>query len=403
MDILFQNKKISDKLSIDNNLRNFRLKIIIAMIGGTLLFTVIVCGIIEFADGAAMLLLGITLALIVGISLCLFVKHIFAEIFVVYNSYNKTKLEELRRIKHEHKSKTELLLVRDKQLSEMNARLMKSSQDLETGTKMLIKKDRELVLANQKLIHVDELKSDFITTIAHQLRTPLSGIKWILSMLSKGEFGAVSEDEKKYLLKAYDSNNRMILLVNELLEIDRLENDKINYLFAEIDLFRIIDTLIDEFSVEIKLRRIEIIVKGRENPFKVIADEQGVRSVVQNLLDNAIKYTVDAGTILITIQKDENFAKFSIKDSGIGIPLEAFEKIFTLFYRAPNATQAIADGSGAGLYLSKKIVNKHGGKIWFESEEGKGSTFYFTIPLNLKTTNMRTHSLSSLNLENPYF
>lgn len=389
MDILFQNKKISDKLSFDNSLRNFRLKIIFAMTGGVLLFTVIMCGIIKFANGGAMLLLGIILALIVGTSLCLFVKHIFAEIFVVYNNHNKTKLDELRRIKHEHKSKTELLFVRDKQLSEMNARLMRSSQDLETGTKMLIKKDRELVLANQKLIHVDEIKSDFITTIAHQLRTPLSGIKWILSMLSKGEFGAVSDDGKKYLLKAYDSNNRMILLVNELLEIDRLENDKINYVFTETDLFRIIDTLIAEFSVEIKLRGIEIIVRGGENPFKVIADEQGIRSVAQNLLDNAIKYTVDAGTILITIQKDENFAKFSIKDSGIGIPSEAFEKIFTLFYRAPNATQAIADGSGAGLYLSKKIINKHGGKIWFESEEGKGSTFYFTIPLNLKTTNIR--------------
>lgn len=380
-----QNKKILERVSFPQVLAVFRAKIMIATAVAIALFIGVVFLVRSFDDGTfGASMEGILATIVIVVLYYLVVVHASVRVLIAYYNIHRLQTTQLKQLKAEHENDIELLLIRDRQLSDINSRLMRSNQDLESSTKMLIKKDRDLVAANQKLIHIDELKSDFVTTVAHQLRTPLSGTKWILSMLSKGEFGPITEEERQYVLKAYDSNNRMIILVNELLDIDRLENDKIQYVFGETDLFAITDDVVVELSPSVGMRGITIKIEGRENPFKIVADGQKIRSVIQNLLDNATKYIPNAGEISIKIEKDEKQAKFTIKDSGIGIPSRAHEKIFTLFYRAPNATQTETDGSGAGLYLSKKIIKKHGGDMWFESEEGKGTTFYFTIPFGLK-------------------
>lgn len=381
-----------EKVSFSDIIASFRAKILFTTGCALLLFIGVIFVLVRFFADIILIssIFGIIAITMTFIILYVIVARTSAKFLTEYHNFIKLQTAVISRLKSEHQESIDILLVRDKQLSEINSRLMKSNVDLESSTKLLIKKDRELVAANEQLINIDELKSEFVTTVAHQLRTPLSGTKWILSMLAKGELGPVTEEERSYLIKAYDSNNRMIVLVNELLDIERVENNKIQYTFSEIDLFGITDSLISELSPSVKLRGVEISVQGREAPFKAVGDLQRITTVIQNLLDNATKYISGKGTVLIKIEKEGTQAKFTIKDSGIGIPASVHDKMFTLFYRAPNATETEADGTGAGLYLSKKILDKHKGKIWFESEEGKGSTFYFTLPLDTKvdTTTM---------------
>ena len=255
------------------------------------------------------------------------------------------------------------------------------NNELDKVSKMLVHRDRELSRVTHQALQVDELKSEFVSTVAHQLRTPLAGNKWILSMLANGELGAINEEQKAFIVKVYNSNERMVTLVSELLDIDRVTTNRIKYTFVETDIFTLINKALAELSPSVAVKGIKISVEGRDSGVpKVFIDVAKIAAVLENLLDNATKYTLGSGDIIIKVEKEDNHIKLSVKDTGIGIPKNVQNKIFTLFYRAPNATQVEIDGSGAGLYLSKKILNKHGTDIWFESEEGKGSTFYITLP-----------------------
>ncbi|MDD5152813.1 MAG: HAMP domain-containing sensor histidine kinase [Candidatus Pacebacteria bacterium] len=260
-------------------------------------------------------------------------------------------------------------------------KLIDANNELDKVSKMLVRRDRELSLVKEQALQVDELKSEFVSTVAHQLRTPLAGNKWILSMLSHGEVGPVNEEQKAFLVKVYNSNERMVTLVSELLDIDRVTTNRIKYTFVEADIFTLINKALAELSPSVEMKGIRIFVEGRDSGIpKVFIDADKIAAVLQNLIDNATKYTLGSGDVIIKVEKNDGHVKLSVKDNGIGIPKNVQNKIFTLFYRAPNATQVEIDGSGAGLYLSKKILNKHGTDIWFESEEGKGSTFYVTLP-----------------------
>ncbi len=272
-----------------------------------------------------------------------------------------------------------------KNIEEMQNKLAKFEQNVEeynVGTKLLIRRDLELSRANEKLQKLDEVKSNFISIVAHQLRTPLSGVKWTLSMLLSGDMGPLNNDQKTFLMKSYESNTRMITLVNDMLVADGIQSGRVHYGFKHMDIVDLMDNVLFEVSPQATKRSITIAYKNKFADLpQAYADPETMRAVLQNLLENSIKYTMDGGKIEIDVKKDNNYLVVSVADNGIGVPQDQVKNIFEKFFRARNAIKQETDGSGLGLYIAKTIIEKNGGKIWLDSTEGKGSTFYFTVPL----------------------
>ncbi len=260
--------------------------------------------------------------------------------------------------------------------------LFRLNMEQERGARLLVRRDLELTSANDRLRKLDEAKSGFITVVAHQLRTPLSGIKWTMNLLINGDVGTVPTPQKTLLMKAYESNERMIGLVNDMLDADRIDSGKMRYAPVPIQLADIADSVLFELVSQANAKGITIRFAPPSGAPKVHADKDKMRAVFQNLLDNAIKYSRPHGTIEVGMAPEAGtIVRVWIKDDGIGVPKEQQHRIFERFFRAKNAVKAETDGSGLGLFIVKSIVEKHGGRIWFESVEGQGTTFYFTVPV----------------------
>lgn len=230
---------------------------------------------------------------------------------------------------------------------------------------------------------VETMKSDFVSLSAHQLRTPLSGIKWSLNMILEGDFGKITKEQKDILEKAYFTNERMITLVGELLDITRIEEGRFLYKLTGENIVEITEKVIDflERIAPKQKIKIEFSIEGDIPEVKI--DKERISFCIQNLIENAIIYNNPEGkvTILLKYNKTKNQILFSVKDTGVGIPKEEQKKIFTKFFRGTLAIKKETVGSGLGLFVTKNVIEAHKGKIWFESEEGKGSTFYFTLPV----------------------
>ncbi len=247
--------------------------------------------------------------------------------------------------------------------------------------RMLIRRDRALSEANERLREIDRLKSEFVSVAAHQMRTPLSGIKWSLDMLAKETVGPVNVKQKRLLLKSYESNERMILLVNNLLNTDRIESGRAQLEFVRAHLKDIIDNVLYYISPQAKGKKITIDFSFEDDLPYVSVDTEKIREVMQNIIENAVKYSEEGGTIHLGLYTKEKNVVVSVKDEGIGIPKNFRGDIFTKFYRGDNAVKMKTEGSGLGLFVAKEIVERHGGEIYFESKEGAGTTFYILIPI----------------------
>lgn len=236
---------------------------------------------------------------------------------------------------------------------------------------------------NIRLKQMNGVKTDIISVGAHQIRTSLSGLKWIIKMFIDGDLGNLSPEQENLMRKAYDSNERAIGLVTELLLANKTEDvvEK-EYVFTEVNLVDIIDSCIFDFSGETHAKGIEIIfLKPTVHIPKVKVDKDKIHIVVQNLLDNAIKYSDTHGKVFITIKTLGDQIQMSVKNNGVIIPDESKGEIFKKFYRAPEAQEKSHTGSGIGLFIIKNIIEKHGGKIWFESSKADGTTFFINIPV----------------------
>lgn len=227
----------------------------------------------------------------------------------------------------------------------------------------------------------DRLKSDFISVAAHQLRTPLSGVKWVLKLLLDGDLGAISLEQKEMLKRGFDTNEKMIQLVNDLLNVSRIENGKFGYDFKENDFTKLLAALVDNSDLVAKARRIEVLLEDRAHVGPFFFDAEKLLIALQNIVDNAIKYTLPGGRVMISIERQGDYVQVKIKDSGVGIPKDEIHKLFSKFFRATNVIHLQTDGSGLGLFIVKNIIMRHGGQIWVDSIEGKGTTFTIIIPL----------------------
>jgi len=229
---------------------------------------------------------------------------------------------------------------------------------------------------------IERIKSEFVTLSAHQLRTPLSAIKWSLKMLLDGDLGELKKDQRDFIEKTYKSNERMISLINDLLNITRIEEGRHIYQFLFCDFLEIVQSVIDYFKEEIEKKKIQFeFRKPTQKLPKILADEEKLKLAIENLLNNAMRYTFPGGKIVISINLLEKEVEFKIEDTGIGIPKDEQPRVFTKFFRGVNAIRLETEGSGLGLFVTKNIIEAHGGKIAFKSEEGKGSIFYFVLPI----------------------
>ncbi len=231
---------------------------------------------------------------------------------------------------------------------------------------------------------VEAMKSEFVSIAAHQLRTPLSAIKWTMRMLLDGDLGDLNDDQIELVKKTYASNERMVNLINDLLNVSRIEEGRYLYKPELVHIEDIVKPLVESYKPEIERRELKLkINKPKEKTPTIAADTEKITLVVQNFLDNAMKYTPKKGEIVLSISHKTNpdRIQLSVKDSGVGIPQDQQSRLFGKFFRAANVIRMETEGSGLGLFICKNIVKAHGGNIWFESEEGKGSTFFFDLPV----------------------
>lgn len=237
-----------------------------------------------------------------------------------------------------------------------------------------------LTAENRKLKEENQLKSDFLSMIVHQLRTPLSATKWIFKMMLDGDLGKISDEQHNIIHRGFESNEQMIRMLAEISHANHMNEWKLAFTLAPMDISDCIESAIGAFAGEAKLKNIRFVFQKHDHLPLVMADKEKICLVVQNLIENALKYNKPNGTVTINSEIFKTSLIISITDTGIGIPIDAQKNIFGKFFRAANAKEA-DKGTGLGLFVGKEIIEGHHGTIWFESTEGIGTTFFFSLPL----------------------
>jgi len=240
---------------------------------------------------------------------------------------------------------------------------------------------RELRASNAQLRHLDKAKDEFLSMASHQLRTPLTSVKGYISMIMDGDAGKVTGDQKKLLTEAFGNSERMVGLINDFLSVSRIQTGRFVIEKHPLDLSLVVEQETNSLKQNASARQMELVYEKQPDFPMLDIDEGKIRQVIMNFIDNAIYYSHPGTAINVSMQVQGKDAVFTVKDTGIGVPASERDELFTKFYRASNAKKTRPDGTGVGLFLAKKIVDDHDGKIIFESVEGKGSTFGFSLPI----------------------
>ena len=242
---------------------------------------------------------------------------------------------------------------------------------------------------------VDQAKTEFVSLASHQLRTPLSVVNWYTEMLLTGDVGKLNAEQKKYLDEVYRGNQRMVTLVNALLNVSRLELGTFVIEPKPTDMSKAVQDTIDEYKKQVDDKKIKLSRSlGKDIPV-IPADPKLLHMIIENILSNSIKYTPEGGRIEVSLSLDnQKNVLLKISDTGYGIPKNQQDKIFTKLFRADNVREKDTEGTGLGLYIVKTIIDNSDGKIWFTSEENKGTTFFVTIPITGMKKKEGTKTLS---------
>jgi len=238
-----------------------------------------------------------------------------------------------------------------------------------------------VVRSLEGLAEANRLKSEFIGIVSHQLRSPLSNLKWAIELLMSGRLGKVDEKQFEYFKILQENSNRMGELVADLLTVSRIEQGSLPFQKTEFFLEELTKDIIAGFKYLAEASNVEVKLEAANPLPKVLADPARVKLVMENLLDNAIRYIKKSGEVKIKIAPAGKFLLFEIKDTGVGIPKEDQRHLFQKFFRSSNVLKHQTQGSGLGLYIAKSIIERSGGKMGFQSLENKGSTFWFTLPI----------------------
>ncbi|MBN2482601.1 MAG: HAMP domain-containing histidine kinase [Candidatus Omnitrophica bacterium] len=254
-------------------------------------------------------------------------------------------------------------------------KLYRSGEELEQRIK---EKTFQLTQTLQELEVISKRKSDFISSVSHELRTPLTSIKGFSSLLVAEKFGKLPDAAQERLKKVDDNVNKLVSMVNTLLDIARIESKRIEIKIAPSDISKLARDVSDFLMPQVDAKRIQL---HTDVPQTLMAymDANLIERVFINLINNAIKFTLDGGRIMVKCVKEHDQVVVSVADTGLGIPKEDIENIFHEFYRVNTVQHREIKGTGLGLSLVQRIIETHGQKIWVESELEKGTTFYFTL------------------------
>ena len=242
---------------------------------------------------------------------------------------------------------------------------------------------KELGAANERLKELDQLKSEFVSLATHQIRGPITAIKGYASLMLEGDYGAVPESIKQPIETIAQSSGALAGIVQDFLDVSRIEQGRMKYEFTAFDLSKLVYDVAEELSPTIERKGLKIKLDVQQS-ITVEADKGKLRQVIENLIDNALKYTPQ-GFIYLTLTRAEgNIARLTIKDTGVGIKKETLPKLFQKFSRAEDASKANMLGTGLGLYVARQLIEAQKGRVFAESEgEGKGSTFSVELPLKM--------------------
>jgi PAS domain S-box-containing protein len=240
---------------------------------------------------------------------------------------------------------------------------------------------------------VDRMKSEFVSLVSHELRTPLTSIKGYIDLLVDGDAGELTEEQLEYLEVAKKNADRLVLLINDLLDVSRIEQGRLELHPSPLDLTRLISDVAQSLRPQIEAKDQHLILEVNELLPVVLGDADRVTQIITNLLSNAYKYTPAGGTISVLAQSEEkDFVCVDIRDTGIGLSAEEQSKLFTRFYRAKNRMTQEVGGTGLGLTISRSLVEMQGGEIRVSSAPGEGSTFSFTLPTTQHTAQSEAES-----------
>lgn len=250
---------------------------------------------------------------------------------------------------------------------------------------LLIRSVRKEVEQKEKLEELSRAKSEFMSIASHQLRTPLSIVKGYLSLMQEGSFGNTTEKQREVMDKVYTTNEEMMNMVNDLLNVTRAEEGRLQYRFEDTDLKELVAKTVESLRGAAAEKKLQLNSQLPSEPVLVSSDKDKLSQVISNLIDNAIKYT-SQGHVEIHLSCDKGMALVTVQDTGLGIGKDEMSKLFESFSRGKAGTKSWTKGTGLGLYIAKQFVQAHKGRIWAESQgEGRGSSFFVELPLLQKS------------------
>lgn len=223
--------------------------------------------------------------------------------------------------------------------------------------------------------------TEIVPIIIHQLKTPISVIRGCLEALLAGDRGKVTSNQKEYLADSLKNIERMSRFIDNLFDISKIENKKFGIELKPVALEKVTAEILKDLSSWFKANNCKVSFEKPKKLAKVLTDSFKIRQVIQNLIANAVIYKEGKGKVDVTLEQKKGKVLFSCRDNGVGIPKKDFKKVFTKFYRSEEAMSLDPSGTGLGLFISKAIIELSEGRIWFESQERKGTTFYFTLPI----------------------
>jgi signal transduction histidine kinase len=242
---------------------------------------------------------------------------------------------------------------------------------------------KDLEVANEKLKELDQMKSEFLSLATHQIRAPLTAIKGYASLILEGDYGVLPEKMKTAVSTIFESCQNLVFIVNDFLDISRIEQGRMKYDKTEFDIIKTCSDILDQLKPNIENAGLKYSFNKEMEKAVVFADIGKIKQIIGNVIDNSIKYT-KTGDINLGIKKVDDNVLISVKDTGVGISKDDIPKLFAKFVRAKDASKTNVIGTGLGLYIAKQMLEAQGGKIWVESEGlGKGSTFFIQIPIKI--------------------
>lgn len=286
------------------------------------------------------------------------------------------------KLKNSYAHLEEEIARRTQQLAEVNNKQKEQIQLLDKTSKQLVRRDFELQITNEKLRDIDRAKSQFVSIAAHQLRTPLSAVKWTCNMLLTEDFGKLKNEQAVAVERALGSINRLISLVGDLLNVARIEGGQFIYKFEPFGVEEIVQQVVHDMTSKAETKGVSLtLALPRQKLPQAHGDEEKLYLAFENIIENAILYTPQGGWVKVSIKGTAKHYSIRVSDNGAGIPKNEMSSLFQKFFRAKNVVRLRVEGTGLGLYITASVIEAHGGTIHVDSQENKGTTFTLTLPL----------------------